>query len=147
MYRFPVRSLEGSAVQIVYIHPTYTDYGVAFKVERQPEETFVSCNVVTGDIANKQQLRSMEDFSAPLDVNIWALNAMRIIQNNTVNTASIDIDNLFANHAGTVVYAEESAPATTEPQAETDTDATTEQDTDQPEETADNENSDQESTS
>lgn len=112
MYRFPVRSLEGSAIQIVYIHPTYSDYGVAFKVERQPEETFVTCNVVTGDIQGKQQLRSLEDFSAPLDVMIWALNAMRIIQNNTVNPNSIDIDNLFANHAGTVVYAESSAQET-----------------------------------
>lgn len=114
MYRFPVRSLEGSATQIVYIHPTYSDYGVAFKVEQQPEEAFVTCNVVTGDILGKQQLRSLEDFSAPLDVMIWALNAMRIVQNNTVNPNSIDIDNLFANHAGTVVYAANTAQETSE---------------------------------
>lgn len=141
MYRFPVRSLEGSAVQIVYIHPTFTDYGVAFKVERQTEETFVSCNVVTGDIINKAQLRSLEDFSAPLDVMIWALNAMRIIQNNTVNTASIDIDSLFSNHAGTVVYAATAAqetPAAVEPDS-------TQQSDNEPAEEVDN--TDQESTS
>lgn len=140
MYRFPVRSLTGSSVQIVYIHPTYADYGVAFKVETQPEETFVTCNVVMGEIIAKKQLRALEDFSAPLDVMIWALNAMRIIQNNTVNTASIDIDNLFDNHAGKVVYAEQSAPPASEPEIDS-----SQQETPQPE---DNENSDQqESTS
>ena len=148
MYRFPVRSLEGKAIQIVYIHPTYADYGVAFKVERQPEETYVQCNIVTGDIENKAQLRALQDFSAPLDVNIWALNAMRIIQNNSVNTASIDIDNLFANHAGTVVYAEESA---TDTPAETETETQAAADADEPQsDTAkqeDSENSDQESSS
>jgi len=115
MYRFPVRNLEGNASNIVYIHPTFTDYGVGFRVERQTEETFVRCDVVTGDIQNKAQLRALEDFTAPLDVMLWALNAMRIIQNNTVNTASIDIDDLFANHSGKVVYdAAPAAPATSE---------------------------------
>jgi len=115
MYRFPVRNLEGNASNIVYIHPTFTDYGVGFRVERQTEETFVRCDVVTGDIQNKAQLRALEDFTAPLDVMLWALNAMRIIQNNTVNTASIDIDDLFANHSGKVVYdAASAAPATSE---------------------------------
>ena len=137
MYRFPVRNLEGDAENIVYIHPTYTDFGVGFRVERQTEETFVRCDVVTGDINGKQQLRALEDFSAPLDVMLWALNAMRIIQNNTVNTASIDIDNLFANHGGTVIYkAATAAPATSQAEPEP-----------QQAEQEDSENTDQESTS
>lgn len=153
MYRFPVRNLEGTALNIVYIHPTFTDYGVGFRVEHQPQESFVRCDVVTGDIQNKKQLRTLEDFSAPLDVMLWALNAMRIIQNNTVNTASIDIDDLFANHGGKVVYdAAPAAPATSEteadqPQADQDSKNTeqSEADTEQVEE--DSEDTNQESTS
>ncbi len=137
MYRFPVRNLEGDASNIVYIHPTYTDFGVGFRVERQTEETFVRCDVVTGDINGKQQLRALEDFSAPLDVMLWALNAMRIIQNNTVNTTSIDIPDLFANHVVKLIYtAASAAPAASQAEPEP-----------QQAEQEDSENTDQESTS
>lgn len=105
MYKFTADKVVGNAAKLVYVHPTYTDYGVAFKVEPSDElGDSISCDIVYGNILSKESLRALEDFSAPLDVNIWALSAMRLIQNNSVNNTQVDIDNLFTNHGGIVVY-------------------------------------------
>ncbi|AQT28494.1 hypothetical protein YOLOSWAG_7 [Erwinia phage vB_EamM_Yoloswag] len=103
MYRFPTCTVEGQATALVYIHPQYKNYGVAFKVDRSDKQTDVLCDIVYGDIDGKTKLTPQQDFSAPLDVTIWALNAMRIIQ-QSVNSESINIEDLFANHGGVIVY-------------------------------------------
>lgn len=107
MYEFN-RDIKGDALRVAYISPTYMNYGVAFTINEQRSN--VKCFIVTGEINGVARLEAVTDHSCPLEVLAWASQVFMLIQ-NTVNEDSIDIENLFTNHGGRVIYQTGTTPS------------------------------------
>lgn len=92
-FRFEVKCL-GTETHVCYQHAVFKNYGLALSVS--PDRNSVSCALVFGDIDSRSKLEIVNDFSAPVDVIVWAFNIIQSIQ-NTVNGKSVDVENLSAN--------------------------------------------------
>ncbi|WOL24590.1 hypothetical protein fHeYen902_244 [Yersinia phage fHe-Yen9-02] len=97
------RKIEGDATRVVYSHPVHKDYGVAFSIAESRDQ--ITCLIVNGSIDGHTPLIPVTDLSAPLVVLAWAAQVILVIENNTVNEESIDIENLITHHGGKFVYA------------------------------------------
>jgi len=96
-FRFDVKCL-GTQTHICFQHAVFKNYGLAVTVG--PEREDVTLALVYGEIESRSKLEIVNDFSAPVDVILWAFNIIQSIQ-NTVNGKSVDVENLSANK---VVY-------------------------------------------
>ncbi|QYW03309.1 hypothetical protein pEaSNUABM34_00007 [Erwinia phage pEa_SNUABM_34] len=103
MYRFQTCPIEGTKELVVYRHPSFSNYGLALKVNRTGEQNAVQCDIVSGNIDGVSRLDAITDHTAPLDVQLWAFTCMHILR-ESVNIESINLDTLFSNNGGIVYY-------------------------------------------